>query len=67
MKEIAVRQFHRVVAVVFLTVTTLADVPSPDTSRSAEANGPFNIAAGIGFALAGAALFIWLGRRDSKR
>jgi hypothetical protein len=61
------RATQLVVGVLLSSMIALADVPSPETRQDAIQTEPSYTIIAIGFAVAGALLFIWLGRRNAKR
>ncbi|HMT08003.1 MAG TPA: hypothetical protein PKA82_08365 [Pyrinomonadaceae bacterium] len=62
-----VRLTQLMLAVISLCTFVMADVPSPESRHQAPQAETYYVPIAIAFATAGALLFVWLGRRGSKR
>lgn len=67
MRSVLNRGLCAVIAAFALSCKILADVPSPDRPQVAGGDNSIYIILGVAFAIGGALLFIWLGRRNAKR
>ena len=56
-----------VIAGLASSIMAFADALPPERRPAPEADTFTNVMIGVGFAIGGAVLFIWLGRRDAKR
>ena len=55
------------IATLVSSIKAFADALPPERRPAPEADTFTNVMIGVGFAIGGAVLFIWLGRRDAKR